>query len=183
MKPKLKIPERISKIKEQLTGIPLTANKHNTVYEGNYNIIKLKIYDRLGRNAVEHSALRINYLRNLGFSSKGITRQNLKEMDTLIKETLKIAKEKNIKIITFSTWIFFEHPEIETYFKKRYNLELFADHTLDKSSLFEKKFENKRIKGIDFKKRTIIYTDSKGRLHENYFAFIDMPEYAFKIKD
>lgn len=183
MKPRIKIKERIAKAKEKITGIPVVADRPNANYEANYNIIKLKIGDRFGKNPVEHPALRINSLNNLGFSSKGITRQNLLEMDYLIKKMLSIAKEKKIKIITFNTWIFFEHPEIEAYFKKKYNLELFADHTLDAPSLFEKKFENKRIKGIDFRKRTIVYTDSKGRLQENHFAFIEMPEYAFKIKD
>ena len=182
MKPRVKIKERIAKAKEKVNGTPLPNKNPNSSYEGSYGVVKLKVWNRYGKNPVEYSAIKIKYLQNKTVFSKNL-KTNLLELDSLIKETIKIAKEKDIKIITFNTWIFFEHPEIEAYFKKKYNLELFADHTLDAPSLFEKKFENKRIKGIDFRKRTIVYIDSKGRLQENHFAFIEMPEYAFKIKD
>ena len=98
MKPRVKIKERIAKAKEKFTGIPVVADRPNANYEANYNIIKLKIGDRFGKNPVEHPALRINSLNNLGFSSKGITRQNLLEIDYLIKKCYLLLKKKKLKL-------------------------------------------------------------------------------------
>jgi hypothetical protein len=153
---------------------------NNNRYEAEFKVKEMKIWDRNNKNPEQIKAVEIDGIANTSFSSKGITKFDLIELDCAFKNAINFAKEKQIEFITFNTWIFVKHPKLETYFKKKYGLTLEAND-FKQIENFTRKFIGKKINGIDFEKGVLLYTDAKGILRKMHYPNLRMPEYVFKI--
>lgn len=119
--------------------------------------------------------MHVNFLKN---TSKKI---NISELTKIYKTILMTAKEKNVKKIVASTWIFYQHPELAE--KLGFKIVKGTDYQIKK---ILKKYPDYKIKGLnmDFKPRKYQLTivNNKTKLEKEItISKIHLPMFVKKI--